>query len=91
MWGFLSGNCKRVYISYKRIPIQDVFSSIKQYQEECVSEASGSMRWLHDRFAIKDDLFDSFYKDNQGNAWYCFREKGWVIDCMSSISFLKIT
>ena len=31
-----------------------------------LTEASGMMKWLHSRFVLKDELFESFYKKPEG-------------------------
>ena len=64
VWDFLCGDCKRIYVSYQRIPIDEVLSSIDKYQKQSVNGVTGSMKWLHERFEIKDELFHTFYTNN---------------------------
>ena len=81
MLDFLRGRCKRVYVSYKRLPIDDVISSINQYKEQCVDDVSGSMRWLHERFVLKDELFHTFYEDDsKGKIELLFRNNYYLLE-----------
>ena len=64
---FLSGQCNRVYVRFERVPIDEVMSEIDNLNVGGrLTEASGMMKWLHSRFVLKDELFESFYKKPEG-------------------------
>ena len=52
---------------FTRIPIDKVMSEIDNSNVGGrLTEASGMMRLLHGRFALKDELFESFYRKPEG-------------------------
>ncbi|XP_076804152.1 1-acyl-sn-glycerol-3-phosphate acyltransferase epsilon-like [Clavelina lepadiformis] len=56
---FLAGQCKRVYIHFERIPVDDALHKINTIKE--TDRATASMKWLHGRFEIKENILRDFY------------------------------
>nr|CAB3220649.1 1-acyl-sn-glycerol-3-phosphate acyltransferase epsilon [Phallusia mammillata] len=81
---FLFGRCKKVYIKFERIPIKDVLSQISACGDDVADDqASAPMKWLHNRFAIKDKLLEEFFSksgrsiSNSGSEGNSNQAKRW--------------
>lgn len=66
---FLLGHCKKVYIKFDRIPIQDVLNQISACDDGTTTDqASASMKWLHGRFGIKDQILEKFFSKGRNRS-----------------------
>ena len=68
LWQFLAGRCERVYVHFDRIPIDEVLRSISIYDAVGDGPTSGSMKWLHHRFELKDQMLEKFYFGESGTS-----------------------